>query len=520
MPNTKLIINGERDFNLGEGIVSLGRVSDNSISFPDDSNVSRFHVEIEPRDGDFWLIELGSSNGTTVNGKPVTTETLLKDGDEILLGGTSQIVFEVEKEKSETGSVGGSPQNLTDSEETKADSATDKAETEIVEDSEKTSKMPVMLIGMGVICGLAVVLAVGAVIYSYNSGNKCEASATIISPGNGQTLSKSTEIRADVKSNGECVQRVIFTLEDKEIASADGEPYKAQLEPGTFAGYASDGRQHNLKVVLEDAEGNKIPQQGGVGLYFDSLATPTPTPEETPDTTPTPKKTQNPNKTLTIKDTQEMLKQLNSQFSPALNYKCDIACLQEIQKKANEYITSEGYSERAKGKDGELSDTINVAFVKEMNLPAPLGYFLAMSRSKFNLQKQGDGEGLWRLSNQFAVDNSLNGMCGSETLSDPSQVCASRVTAWYLSKYLMPLFENDVIYSVAAFGMSPTDAAKWKEGLPPNREDFWNVIKNTQQRDEVIRFLTAGIVTQNPQRFGLKKDQPMAELYKIAMGGQ
>src|SRR4051812_4208386 len=101
MPNTKLIINDEKEFQLGDGVVSLGRVSDNSISFPDDSNVSRYHAEIESRDEDFWLFDLGSSNGTTVNGEAVTKEVLLKDGDVILLGGTSELKFEIEKEKAE-----------------------------------------------------------------------------------------------------------------------------------------------------------------------------------------------------------------------------------------------------------------------------------------------------------------------------------------------------------------------------------------------------------------------------------
>ena len=133
MPNTKLIIDGKQDFNLGEGIVSLGRVPENSISFNDDANVSRFHAEIEPRDGDFWLIELGSSNGTTVSGKPVTSEVLLKDGDVILLGGTSKILFEVEKEKSELDTSAASGASL--AEEKESDAAVAKEESEIVADT-------------------------------------------------------------------------------------------------------------------------------------------------------------------------------------------------------------------------------------------------------------------------------------------------------------------------------------------------------------------------------------------------
>ncbi len=53
--------------------------------------VSREHAEIFERNG-FWLVrDLGSTNGTQVNGKPIT-ETLLSDGD-ILKVAESELVF-------------------------------------------------------------------------------------------------------------------------------------------------------------------------------------------------------------------------------------------------------------------------------------------------------------------------------------------------------------------------------------------------------------------------------------------
>jgi pSer/pThr/pTyr-binding forkhead associated (FHA) protein len=55
-----------------DGVTTLGRTPDNDVSFPDDSNVSRAHAEIEARGNEFCLIDLNSSNGTTVNGTKVT----------------------------------------------------------------------------------------------------------------------------------------------------------------------------------------------------------------------------------------------------------------------------------------------------------------------------------------------------------------------------------------------------------------------------------------------------------------
>src|SRR5207253_4336431 len=101
MAKAKLIINNEREITIDKGITSLGRTLDNIVSLSDDSNVSRYHAEIETRGDEFWLIELGSSNGTTVNDQKVYSEKLLKDGDMIVLGGSSEILFELEKEASQ-----------------------------------------------------------------------------------------------------------------------------------------------------------------------------------------------------------------------------------------------------------------------------------------------------------------------------------------------------------------------------------------------------------------------------------
>jgi hypothetical protein len=81
---------------------------------------------------------------------------------------------------------------------------------------------------------------------------------------------------------------------------------------------------------------------------------------------------------------------------------------------------------------------------------------------------------------------------------------------------LLGVFEGDAVYAAAAFGKSSADAGTWKATLPANRSDVWNVIKTPEERDKVVRFFAAGIIIENPQKFGLK-DRPIAELYKLAM---
>ena len=68
-------------------INSLGRHPNNSIQLLD-KIVSKEHCIVEQRDGQFILRDLGSLNGTYINGERVRGEQLLRHGDEIALGST------------------------------------------------------------------------------------------------------------------------------------------------------------------------------------------------------------------------------------------------------------------------------------------------------------------------------------------------------------------------------------------------------------------------------------------------
>lgn len=64
----------------------IGRVKACNITITDDSNVSRKHARIF-RSGVVFLIEdLGSSNGTSLNGVKLTRPTELRVGDEVQVG--------------------------------------------------------------------------------------------------------------------------------------------------------------------------------------------------------------------------------------------------------------------------------------------------------------------------------------------------------------------------------------------------------------------------------------------------
>ena len=77
--------NGDR-FSLTESVISVGRHPDCNLVLAD-PNVSRNHAEIRPQGDRFAVIDLGSTNGTRVNGVRVDQQ-LLQDGDELAFGNT------------------------------------------------------------------------------------------------------------------------------------------------------------------------------------------------------------------------------------------------------------------------------------------------------------------------------------------------------------------------------------------------------------------------------------------------
>jgi len=74
--------------------VTVGRTSESDIALQGDWLVSRRHCEIVRR-GSIWsLVDVGSKNGTFVNGRPITAPVVLKAGDSIRLGNSELLVRE------------------------------------------------------------------------------------------------------------------------------------------------------------------------------------------------------------------------------------------------------------------------------------------------------------------------------------------------------------------------------------------------------------------------------------------
>ena len=107
--------------------ISIGRETDNNVQLLV-RGVSRYHANIELNPAGKWRIsDLGSTNGTKLNGNPLTVQTLLKEGDRIMIG----------------------DQLLRFGEETPESPAPEKAEAETPEESAGTKKKPQVIFRTG-----------------------------------------------------------------------------------------------------------------------------------------------------------------------------------------------------------------------------------------------------------------------------------------------------------------------------------------------------------------------------------
>lgn len=89
-----VLLRGER--------ISVGRSTLNDIAYRTDLSLSRWHLVFE-RDGEYWTVrDLGSKNGTFVNGARVIARQVLRSGDRIVAGYTVIVYDEPAEPTSES----------------------------------------------------------------------------------------------------------------------------------------------------------------------------------------------------------------------------------------------------------------------------------------------------------------------------------------------------------------------------------------------------------------------------------
>lgn len=143
---------------LGEEKLTVGRLADNTLQI-EHASVSSHHAEIVNEVGTYHLHDLGSTNGTFVNGEQIS-DAVLRHGDEVRFGNI-ECVF--------TGDIGAPvSQPLPESQAAVVEVATQSARPAAFVSSSPVPKNPVIkdpLAGvLYALAGLAIV-SLGAVAY-------------------------------------------------------------------------------------------------------------------------------------------------------------------------------------------------------------------------------------------------------------------------------------------------------------------------------------------------------------------
>ena len=76
------------DVALNSAQITVGRGGQNDIALPQDDYVSARHARFEPRQDGVWIQDLGSTNGTFLNGARLEQARRLTPGDVVRVGET------------------------------------------------------------------------------------------------------------------------------------------------------------------------------------------------------------------------------------------------------------------------------------------------------------------------------------------------------------------------------------------------------------------------------------------------
>ncbi|MFI9530760.1 FHA domain-containing protein [Micromonospora rosaria] len=87
--------------------ITIGRAPGNEVTI-DSKLVSRLHALVERFPAGWSIRDLGSTNGTTVNGSPLRPAQILRDGDRVEVG-PARLVFHAPAGQSGTRTVGVEP---------------------------------------------------------------------------------------------------------------------------------------------------------------------------------------------------------------------------------------------------------------------------------------------------------------------------------------------------------------------------------------------------------------------------
>ena len=144
----------------------VGRQSDCDLCIPD-GKLSREHLEIERIGYNFIVSDLGSSNGTTLNGANLLGRVALSNGDRLNLGGSIEMTAEFASEQLAAAPVAAEDNNG-QAFEAPAAASSPRPQT----NAEPEGGFPMSIFLIAPVLGLLVILLVGGSIYMFSGGKR------------------------------------------------------------------------------------------------------------------------------------------------------------------------------------------------------------------------------------------------------------------------------------------------------------------------------------------------------------
>ncbi|HEV2864868.1 MAG TPA: FHA domain-containing protein [Pyrinomonadaceae bacterium] len=496
-----------------ESVTHIGSALDNTVCLEPDPGVGRYHAVVERRGDDFWLSDLGTRQGTKVNGRPVLSEEMLRDGDHIALGETCVIEFyrsEVSPPPAETddspptsaGAVASSSSLASNVHSAVSHAGSGSASAGTAAEG-MSSEAKVITASAGT---AAVVVAAAAFALFNPFGGGCQPSARILTPLNGTVLRSAVTIRVETFET-KCIRRLSYELDGQEVTASSTAPYEATLDPSRLTGFAAGS--HVLTATVETTDGGAVRQTGEIYVALGggeakqvATAAPAPTPEEA-----TAQGGRGPSQPAAA-DVQTMAERLASQISGKSGYVFERDMTARILALTDEYTAARAAERAARHR------RVVVKAFGDRDVRPLLGFLLAMSRSKF---EESYGSDLWRMPPGVARGYAPP---GEAVPPAAGQQRAAEVAAVYL-KDLLGIFEQgNFDLAVACYGCTIEEAGALKQrlaGVPDaERRNFWKLYERgfvrPEQAEQVVRFYAAGIVAENPERFGAAGERTLSSL--------
>jgi hypothetical protein len=454
--------------------ISIGSAADNQIRIRD-QGVVPYHAIIVRANDSYLISEIGGS-GVFVNGVRIHADHPLRDGDVISIGGAAKIRFLSPAARRQSEDLTSSTSSRNSGEPAAAGSAADPLPRSQAAGGQSAESLSWLQIALALTVGISLV-GVVAILYFINRKD-CGA-ARVISPVAGTIVSRGATISVKA-DNPECVRRISYLLDGQPFASFEGGVFEAVLDPIKLREQAPQiaSGSHKLSVVVEGEKSREESEAVEVTLDFSAAVDGT-----------------------DLDFIREKAEALSSQLSGGSGFVFGREFTERIHDRAR-LFRNDIYAAATQNKD-----QINKHFSFYGHSPL-FGYILAASRSRFTANGGVDGcgvgageRGLWRLPQSIVRQyTQANAQADQE----------ARIAARHFDETFDQFNGNeDFMYAVACFGESGERAGAIAQRLPEGkaRRDFWQVARDVAlSPDEVSRvvcFIAAGIVAENPERFGI-----------------